>query len=196
MNKRSHRGKSNQLRIIGGSLRSRILRFPDADGLRPTSDRIRETLFNWLQNDISGSRCLDLFAGSGALGIEALSRGASEVQFVESNQQVAAALQDSLDELALDAAKLDVTTAENWIAANQNASGFDIVFLDPPFDKGPVSDICQALVKSSLVQENTLIYLENSSLTNPEELPEDFAQLKSKQAGQVSYALYQYQGNL
>ncbi|MCG8413220.1 MAG: 16S rRNA (guanine(966)-N(2))-methyltransferase RsmD [Pseudomonadales bacterium] len=196
MTKRSHRGKSNQLRIIGGSMRSRILRFPDADGLRPTSDRIRETLFNWLQNDISGSRCLDLFAGSGALGIEALSRGASEVQFVESNQQVAAALQDSLDELAQDAAKLDVTTAEKWIAANQNAGAFDIVFLDPPFDRGLANDICQALVKFSLVQENSLIYLEDSSPSNPGELPEDFAQLRSKQAGQVSYALYQYQGNL
>lgn len=184
--------KSNQLRIIGGNLRSRVIRFPDVDGLRPTSDRIRETVFNWLQDRLLGSRCLDLFAGSGALGIEALSRGAAAVQFVENNHQAAAALKHNLTELELSAGGIAVSSAQQWIESEQSKAPFNIVFLDPPFGQSLGEVMCKALANANLIAENGLIYLEQSSSEEKKELPKEFVVLKSKQAGHVSYSLYQY----
>jgi len=123
--------KSNQLRIVGGAWRSRVIRFPDARDLRPTPDRVRETLFNWLGQDLSGTRCLDLYAGSGALGFEAASRGASEVVLVEREREVCAALEASRN--ALGAAQVRVVRADALEFLRSDSGVYDVVFLDPPF---------------------------------------------------------------
>ena len=125
-------GSTNQLRIIGGQWRGRKLNFPDIDGLRPTGDRIRETLFNWLTGDLPASRCLDLFAGAGSLGLEALSRGASQVVLLEKHPQAASQLQAHLSTLNCSQGQAVQTDSLQWLA-NHQGEGFDIVFMDPPF---------------------------------------------------------------
>jgi 16S rRNA (guanine966-N2)-methyltransferase len=124
-------GRSNQVRIIGGQWRRRILHFPEVSGLRPTPDRVRETLFNWLGQRLDGMRCLDLFAGSGALGFEAASRGAIEVVMVERDRQAMAALKKNREMLG--AAQIELIPAEGlaWLAGARGQ--FDLIFLDPPF---------------------------------------------------------------
>ena len=124
---------NNELRIIGGQWRGRKLRFPDRPSLRPTLGRVRETLFTWLAPNISGTRCLDLFAGSGALGFEALSRGAAEVTFVERDRKAAAAIRSNV-ELLQARATVVCQPAKQYLARTR--ARFDIVFLDPPFDTG------------------------------------------------------------
>ena len=131
--------KSNQVRIIGGDWRSRRISFPDHQGVRPSADRVRETLFNWLGQDLRGKRCLDLFAGSGALGFEALSRGAACVVMVEKSRRVCEALRSNAELLAAKnlqlhcADALEFATAAAAAAASDAAARFDVVFLDPPF---------------------------------------------------------------
>src|SRR5512134_933490 len=124
-------GGGNQLRIIGGRWRSRRLRFPPLPGLRPTPDRVRETLFNWLTPVIAGARCLDLFAGSGALGIEALSRGAAAVTFVERHPQAVRGLRANLAQLRAEGARVEQADALLWL--RQAPQPFTVVFLNPPF---------------------------------------------------------------
>lgn len=154
---------ANSLRIIGGEWRSRKFPFIDASGLRPTPGRIRETVFNWLQGDIYNASCLDLFAGSGALGLEALSRGASNVVFVENNPVVATQLKSNLALLNSDSSVIQAD-ALNIIAelAEQHTS-FDIIFLDPPYRKGLLEKSLKELIKFRLVSLDTLIYLEHES---------------------------------
>ena len=179
--------RQNQVRIIAGQWRGRKLSFPDADGLRPTTDRIRETVFNWLMPVMPGSRCLDLFAGSGALGFEAASRGAERVVMVENQFQAYQSLVDNSNKL----------TAENIITHRKDASqfltgepeSFDIVFLDPPFEDKILTEICQSLVTGNWLKPGALIYIEQPKVSITETIP--WKQLKSKTAGQVSYALYQ-----
>lgn len=127
-------GKSNQVRIIGGQWRRRILSFPDLPGLRPTPDRVRETLFNWLGQRLHGLRCLDLFAGSGALGFEAASRGAASVVMVERDRKALAHLRAARESLAAAQVELVQADAESWLAGSQ--APFDVIFLDPPFQSG------------------------------------------------------------
>ena len=126
--------EANRLRIIGGEWRSRVIEFPDTEGLRPTANRVRETLFNWLGQALHGKRCLDLFAGSGALGFEAASRGASEVVMVENNRLVLEALKTNQEKLIAPQCRLIPQDATEFLARNQER--FDIVFLDPPFGSG------------------------------------------------------------
>jgi len=130
---RAH-GVANRVRIIGGQYRRRLLDFPDADGLRPTPDRVRETLFNWLGQDLPGWTCLDLFAGSGALGFEAASRGAARVVMIERDAKAIRALEHNRATLA--ASQLDILRVDAlaWLANNREV--FDLVFVDPPFDSG------------------------------------------------------------
>ena len=188
-------GKSNQLRVIGGSHRSRIVYFPNHENLRPTADRIRETLFNWLQNDIYGAQCLDLFAGSGILGIEALSRGAAKVHFVESAPAVVAAIEDNLAKLELQQASVSMSTAENWLESFPSKSWCDILFLDPPYADNSLATICDAIEKSGILKATAKIYIENNASILELQLPKSWQQLKTKKAGQVYYYLYSAESN-
>lgn len=126
----------NAVRIIGGTWRRRLLRFPEAEGLRPTPDRVRETLFNWLGQDLTGLSCLDLFAGSGALGFEAASRGAERVVLVEKAPRVLAALRQNAEHLGADPARLEIRAGDavQYVASTQER--FDVLFLDPPYRQG------------------------------------------------------------
>ena len=130
---------SNQIRIIGGEWRRRILRFPDVEGLRPTADRVRETLFNWLGQRLTDLRCLDLFAGSGALGFEAASRGAREVVMVERDSNALKALRDS--RTMLGAAQIDIVADEGLSYLASACGQFDVIFLDPPFSSGLLPEV-------------------------------------------------------
>ena len=183
-------GKSNQVRIIGGSHRSRTLSFVSLQNLRPTADRIRETLFNWLQNDVGGAQCLDLFAGSGALGVEALSRGAAHVQFVESATAAAAMISENLAALALKGGEVANCKAEHWLETCQQQSWCDILFLDPPFGDKDLDAITAAVDAAGILKPTAKIYIENDEALNPDSIPAGWQQLKSKKAGRVFYYLY------
>jgi 16S rRNA (guanine966-N2)-methyltransferase len=147
---------NNQFRIIAGRWRRRRLRFPADGGVRPSPDRVRETLFNWLMPVIAGARCLDLFAGSGALGLEALSRGAAEAVFVEREPRLAAAIESHLRVLDAAGGRVVVADALAWLAAP--ASTFDIVMLDPPFASGLLAPACERLQACGWLHTGTRIY--------------------------------------
>ncbi len=186
--------KSNKqgiLRIIGGRWRGRKLAFPDTEGLRPTGDRVRETLFNWLQPVLGGSRCLDCFAGSGALGLEAASRGAESVVMVELDRQAAGALQQSIDLLQADQCQLNQEPVERYLQSAQ--SGFDVVFLDPPYQLNLWSPVAFLLSERGLLNEGARIYIEYPRRQPQPDLPQDWHCLKEKQAGDVKYALFEFQ---
>ena len=180
---------TNQLRIIGGQWRGRKLSFPDAPGLRPTSDRTRETLFNWLQNEIVDSRCLDLFSGSGALGFEALSRGASHVTFVESNKKVFQQIKHNCELLMAKNAEVIHLNALDYLHGAKNEAPFNIVFLDPPFQKNMLADTLLALQTRTLIDHSTKLYIEVEANILDASFLEDFNVLKEKKAGQVRYYL-------
>ena len=175
-----------KLRIIGGSLRGSKLEIPDLAGLRPTPDRVRETLFNWLMPVIQSARCVDLFAGTGALGIEALSRGAAAVDFVETDAQLAQLLRANLQRLGQQA-HVYRDEAEKFLAAS-NAQ-YDIAFLDPPFSAQLWAPAAQALLRHDRLQPGAWLYVE-SPAGAPPELPADFALHRENRAGAVRYALY------
>ena len=162
----------------------------DVPGLRPTSERIRETLFNWLSPTIPGACCLDLFAGTGALGLEALSRGAGDVVFVEKSPVAAKVLRDNVQ--VLDASTADVRQA-NALAFLEAPAGkkFDIVFLDPPFAADMLVDLCRLLDEASVLCSGALVYLEEDRARPETDLPPGWHILKSKTAGNVRYSLAQ-----
>jgi 16S rRNA (guanine966-N2)-methyltransferase len=148
------------VRLIGGAWRRRVLRFPDAEGLRPTPDRVRETLFNWLGQDLSGLSCLDLFAGSGALGFEAASRGASSVVMVERSAGVVAALCANAERLAA-AERVEIVRADAVeFASSRDASAprFDVLFLDPPYNQGWLGRLAPMLPR--LLADDGVMYVE------------------------------------
>ncbi|HIO93029.1 MAG TPA: 16S rRNA (guanine(966)-N(2))-methyltransferase RsmD [Leucothrix mucor] len=191
MRKNSRKGKasSNTLRIIGGNWRSRKLNFISVEGLRPTPDRVRETLFNWLQADIANARCLDLFAGSGALGLEAFSRGASSVVFVEKHRAVAKQLGQNLVLLNAEC-NVENTDAESYLS--KAGEFFDIIFLDPPFRKNYLPKILDGIIKQSLLKPSGLIYLEHEAEEGYNWQKWGLVELKSTQAGQVKSTLLSY----
>lgn len=180
--------KNAQLRIIGGQWRGRKLNFADEPGVRPTVDRVRETLFNWLMLDIEGARCLDLFAGSGALGLEALSRGAKEVVFVDNNQKVVNTIKAQLKVLGAENARVLKQTAGSYLALD-SATPFDIVFLDPPFHKDFLLPVMKQLIEAGWLKERALLYIEAEKELGEPELPEGWEMFKSKIAGQVGFYL-------
>lgn len=183
-------GQSNKLRIIGGQWRGRKLNFPDEPGLRPTPDRVRETLFNWLQAIIVGSRCLDLFAGSGALGFEALSRGAKHVAMIDKSRQVVSALGNNLKLLGVDNASLVNTDASHLLTqANTLGQTFDVVFLDPPFHQDLIVPCCEGLEKNGFLDPVAYIYLEAEHTIDEDMLPATFSIIRSKKAGKVNFHL-------
>lgn len=180
----------NSVRIIGGIWRGRRIEFPDLPALRPTPDRIRETLFNWLQSRISGARCLDLFAGSGALGIEALSRGAAEVVFVETAPAAAHALRAQLQRLGGEARGrvLELGAARFLRTPGEP---FDLVFLDPPFGQNALPEYLAQLEGGNWLNSGALLYLECERAAGLPALPAGWQVLKSKTAGEVGYHLVQ-----
>ncbi|MGV6827577.1 MAG: 16S rRNA (guanine(966)-N(2))-methyltransferase RsmD [bacterium] len=182
---------SNTLRIIGGEHRGRKLRFPDARGLRPTADRVRETLFNWLQFDIRGAACLDLFAGSGALGFEALSRGAAYVLMVEQARDVARQLQVHRETLGFDQ-QLDIVQQDAVkLLQGEHKRKFDIVFVDPPFADRLLPEVCELLEQQDWLAEEAWIYIEQDSSHDWPSLPESWCEHRAGQAGQAAFRLMQ-----
>ena len=178
----------NSVRIIGGGWRGRRVNFPDIPGLRPTPDRVRETLFNWLQHDIVRARCLDLFAGSGVLGLEALSRGAREVVFVEQAVAAARSVKDQLVRLGA-AASGQVMEMGAARFLRPPAAHFDIAFLDPPFGCGALAEYVPMLDAGDWLKVGGLVYLENEKSAGAPVLPAHWELLKSKAAGEVGYHL-------
>ena len=175
------------LRIIGGTWRGRKLRFPASAAIRPTPDRVRETLFNWLSTAIHGARCLDLFAGSGALGLEALSRGAAHVTFVESDAAAAHALRERLAEWQAGDARVERTDALRYLAGEPRP--FDIVFLDPPFASDLLGRSAALLEERHWLVAGARIYVEGAAREGLPLLPATWRPLKAKQAGEVGYHL-------
>jgi 16S rRNA (guanine966-N2)-methyltransferase len=189
------RSHGNSVRIIGGAWRGRRVAFPDLPGLRPTPDRVRETLFNWLQHSLAGATCLDLFAGSGALGLEALSRGAQQVVFVEQAQAAARNLQEQLTRLKGAAnAKIIEMGAARYLRGAPRV--FDIVFMDPPFGQDALAEHVPQLAAAGWVAEGSLVYLENERAAGLPRLPSHWEVLKSKSAGEVGYHLARINGPL
>lgn len=180
---------NNQLRIIGGLWRGRKLSFPDVDGLRPTGDRIRETLFNWLAPDIQGAHCLDLFAGSGALGLEALSRGAQSSLMLEKHPAAAQQLKANLQLLQADNGRVEQMDSLHWLNSAQVSHRFDIVFIDPPFALDLWDAVVTALETRNWLADEAVIYLE-APRDAQLRLPANWQLHRDKQAGQVSYRLY------
>ncbi|WP_328188981.1 16S rRNA (guanine(966)-N(2))-methyltransferase RsmD [Marinobacter sp. OP 3.4] len=179
-----------ELRIIGGDWRSRVLRFPDEGGVRPTPARTRETLFNWLQFHLPGSHCLDLFSGSGVLGLEALSRGADRVTFVDHTPALARALRDNLRLLKSD--RGDVFCEDVQAFLQQPADrAMDILFMDAPFRQGWLETLVPLMAENGWVAPGSRIYLEYESDRAAPAVPERWHLHRSKTAGQVTYALYQ-----
>ena len=177
------------IRIIAGQWRGRKIPVAEIEGLRPTGDRIRETLFNWLDAEIDGARCLDLFAGSGILGLEALSRGAGQVVALESSRVAVNALNEAaklLDTSALQVMQMD---AVQWLKSKP-AGSFDLVFIDPPFQAGLLDESLALLAASNSLAAGALIYIERDRNDDPPQLPTGWQVHKDKVAGSVSYALY------
>ncbi|MCS6100496.1 16S rRNA (guanine(966)-N(2))-methyltransferase RsmD [Shewanella baltica] len=183
---------SGQVRIIAGQWRSRRLPIQDLEGLRPTTDRVRETLFNWLANDLVNARVLDCFGGSGALALEALSRYASFAQIIELQRGAAMQLKENLQTLKCD--KAEVLNADTLVVLQRGCEqGFDVVFIDPPFRKGLAEKTIQLLDTQAWLNDGALIYVEIESELTQLAIPPCWHALKEKNAGQVSYRLYQYQ---
>ena len=174
-----------ELRIIGGAFRGRKLEVPVCAGLRPTHNRIRETVFNWLQPVILESRCLDAFAGSGALGFEALSRGAAYSFFVENDRIQAQGIEKNAKKLGTQATIIQ----SSWPGVKLSSEKFDIVFLDPPFNSGLIDVAWNELLSQHLLADNCWIYLEHSTNEKPV-IPAGFDSYRSKQTKQVVYSLY------
>ena len=172
----------NKVRIGGGEWRSRLLRFPDALGLRPTPDRVRQTLFNWLGQELHGLHCLDLFAGSGALGFEALSRGAESVTLVEQNPGVFRALQENARLLQAGRAELLKADALQFLA--QDTRAFDVIFLDPPFSQGWPDRLLPGIGRHLRAGGRLYIESEHEIATSPA-----WRVLRHSKAGNVHYHL-------
>ncbi|HAT8178903.1 TPA: 16S rRNA (guanine(966)-N(2))-methyltransferase RsmD [Legionella pneumophila] len=175
------------IRIIGGLYRGKKIHFPDVNDLRPTPDRVRETLFNWLMNDIKNARCLDAFAGSGALGLEAYSRGASQVVFIEQSPKAHASLQNTIRQFDTPNLRLIKTDALNYL--KQSTEQFDLIFLDPPYALNYIPQCLEDIITNNLLVQGGLVYVESS--TPIEVKTEHWKQLKLKQAGQVIYGLFE-----
>ncbi|ATW42463.1 16S rRNA (guanine(966)-N(2))-methyltransferase RsmD [Glaesserella parasuis] len=176
---------AGEVRVIAGLWRGRKLPVLNAEGLRPTTDRVKETLFNWLMMDIAGSRCLDCFAGSGSLGIEALSRQAQAVVFLEKFADAANQLKKNLVSLKAENGKVIQTDTLQFLAQKNSEMPFDLVFVDPPFHQGFVPQVLTALEQNGWLAENALIYVETEKNHSPLVLPEHWQVIKEKTAGQV-----------
>lgn len=188
MHKKPRSGGAGQIRIIGGLWRGRKLPVPDSAGLRPTTDRVRETLFNWLAPDIQGTRCLDCFAGSGALGLEALSRHAAFVTLIELERPVAQQLEKNLATLGATTGRVINTNTLQWLA--QQGEPHDLVFIDPPFRKGLLEQTLTLLENNGWLADGALVYVESEVENGLPPVPVSWQLHREKVAGQVAYRLY------
>ena len=182
----SPKAQPSKVRIIAGEWRGRLIDFPQAEGLRPTPDRVRETLFNWLGQTLDGKTCLDLYAGSGALGFEALSRGAQRVVMVEQNPQVLKALRENAHKLGAD--RLDLVVGDGLKALSREGKTFDVIFLDPPFHHG-ILPLLLPLLPDRLAPDG-LVYAETEQALEP---GEGWEVWRSGRAGKVFYCVLKRQ---
>ncbi len=180
-----------EVRVIAGLWRGRKLSVLNAEGLRPTTDRVKETLFNWLMMDVANARCLDCFAGSGSLGIEALSRQAQAVVFLEKFTNAAQQLKKNLASLKTDKGMVINTDTLAYLAQKNNDNPFDIIFIDPPFHHQFVPQILPLLQQNNWLAENALIYVETEKNHPPLPLAENWQIIKEKSAGMVTSRLIQ-----
>lgn len=182
----------NKIRIIGGAFKGRKLSVIDMDGLRPTTDRVRETVFNWLQERVSGAKVLDLFAGSGALGLEALSRGAVSLTLVEKDPDNAAILKHEVASLpALGQGKAEVLCQDalNYLQSLPQGSGFDLIFLDPPFGSELLEPAVELLVQRDLLNDGAIVYVEMGSAKKKPLF--GLSMIRDEQMGQCHFGLYE-----
>ena len=185
----SHSG-AGQLRIIGGEWRSRKLDFPHVEGLRPTPDRVRETLFNWLAPHIGGARVLDVFAGSGALFLEAMSRGAAKGVALDSNRDAISNIRENMGILRCTTGEVQQTNALNYLATPATEV-FDVVFLDPPFNLDLLKPACDLLEQNGWLADNAWIYTESERRPSELGLPANWRLHREQKAGGVNYALWE-----
>ena len=181
-------GQQNCIRIIAGQWRGSKLNFAKVKAIRPTPDRVRETLFNWLAPDIQNAECLDLFSGSGALAFESLSRGALSVVMCDSNSVIIKTLKDNVKRLNADNAKILQCDALDFLKNNTNE--FDIVFLDPPFDSNLLEQSVEILKDNNFLKPNAFIYIEADSNKELPILPQQWELHRNKKAGDVAYYLF------
>lgn len=183
---------AGSVRIIGGDWRSRKVEVADAPGLRPTIDRVRETLFNWLMFDIAGRNCLDLFAGSGVLGMESLSRGAAHCTFIENNPKVAAAIRNNLTKLNADQQSFQLLeqNALSYLSQCQDHQ-FDVVFIDPPFAQSLLPEVTTELAKTNCLNNGAKVFIELARNDDLPTMPETWQCVKQKKAGQSQLFLFE-----
>lgn len=187
-----HKKPNSQLRIIGGQWRGQKLAIADVPGLRPTGDRIRETLFNWLLQELQDAQCLDLFAGSGALGLEALSRGAVRVIMLEKNAAAARQLHEHCRQLQTRQAEVVEEDCIHWLQVNTlNKRSINIAFIDPPFAKTLWNEIFERLEASRLLADKALIYIE-APHQQPLSVPAGWTLYRGKETGSIGYYLYRF----
>jgi 16S rRNA (guanine966-N2)-methyltransferase len=186
----TNKGKPGSVRIISGAWRGRRLPVPNVEGLRPSTDRTRETLFNWLIPYPNSTNCLDVYAGSGALGLEALSRGAQYCLFMEKDKHAAVGLQNNLKTLNTNKAKVIRGDSLSLIATLDGQ--FDLVFIDPPFHQGLIAPTIASLLTHNKLAAHALVYVEQENSPNQQMMPSEFNLLKSKSTSQMHYGLWQY----
>ncbi|WP_133467854.1 16S rRNA (guanine(966)-N(2))-methyltransferase RsmD [Paraglaciecola marina] len=191
-----HKGKkqlktSGSVRIISGQFRGRKLPVIDVEGLRPTTDRNKEMLFNWLMQDVTGAKCLDVFSGSGSLGFEALSRYAQHCTFIELDQAAARKLTDNAALLSLSSEQVDIRQGNALTVLGQLVHGYDVVFLDPPFNQKLLPNVIDLIAKQDLLSIEGLIYIECEPGAGRYTIPLDWQLLKEKQSPQILSRLYQ-----
>ena len=179
---------NREVRIIGGIFRGRKLRFPEDAIIRPTPDRVRETLFNWLQPFLNGARCLDLFAGSGALGVEALSRGASRAVFVDASRSAITALKATLEQFRAEGAEFVIDNAGHFL--REPGGPYDVVFLDPPFGEGHLEPALAQLAATGCLAQGAFVYIEQPKKQPLPPISSRWSLHREGHAGEVAYSLF------
>lgn len=191
--KKQSSGSAGEIRIIGGKYKGRKLKVHDKEGLRPTTDRLKETLFNWLMMDIRNARVLDCFAGAGSLGFEAVSRGAESLVCIEKDKHAANQLKTNCGVLKADT-QISVMQGDFFAKTQQLSGPFDLVFVDPPFHKGMAAKTIASLFEQGLISSDSIVYLEQESSSDfniaVSEFSDRFELIKEKKAGQVLAQLY------
>lgn len=184
-------GAAGSIRVISGKWRGRKLPVLNAEGLRPTTDRNKETLFNWLMADVQNSTCLDMFAGSGGLGIESLSRHAKSVTFVEKDKKAYDIIRQNLERLGVEKQQVKLLNGDAIELAGSLEQAFDLVFVDPPFNCGLIPKAISLIEQKGLVKPGSKIYIECESKNQNYPLPASWQMMKEKQTQAVSFRLFE-----